>query len=830
MEFTGEHSGPGQLGHFFVITAFIAALFSAFSYFRAAQTEKDAAGSSSWLLLGRNGFVLHTASIFGIFVSLYYIISNHLFEYNYAWQHSSLALPPKYLLSCFWEGQEGSFLLWTIWHCVLGLIVMGTAKKLESRTMAIISLVQVALASMLLGFVFGPEIKVGSTPFMLLRNQMQGAPIFAQANYMSFIKDGNGLNVLLQNYWMVIHPPVLFLGFASTIVPFAYVIAALWKGEYQTWVKPAINWTLFSGAVLGTGIMMGGAWAYESLTFGGYWAWDPVENASLVPWLTLVAGLHTLLVYKSTGRTLGATFLLLILTYLFVWYSTFLTRTGVLGDTSVHAFTGEGKSLYWHLLVVLGVLIVLSISMLAVRWKSLPKVKGEEATSSREFWMFIGSIVLLLSAFQIIFSTSLPVWAPLAKKITGKEIAPPVDPVRQYNNIQVWVAVIVALLSASILYLRFKKSDTKVALKRIGLMALIGLVISLGISYGMKIDAWQYALLMFAACFAVVANIYYGIAIQKGKVKKMGASIAHLGFAMMIVGIILSSYKKEVISLNTLGVVMDFGKKTQAENIRESRENVLLFLNTPVVMGEYTATYKGDSTSPDDPRRFYKVDYERRDANKKVIEQFRLYPDAFLNPKGQQGLVANPSSKHYLTRDVFTFITSAIDPAKKTDTASYRTYTINKGDSIYTNNGYMIFEGFDMHVNDPRYEAKPNDIAVTAKLSLYDVNGLVKKLAPVYYIRDQYENYIEDTLKDVGLYTRLSRILPEDNATNARAEIMVKQINPKDDYIVLKAMVFPYINVLWLGTLVMVIGFLLSIWNRASQKNIKLPEIPSKEI
>ncbi|XZF14219.1 cytochrome c biogenesis protein CcsA [Chitinophagaceae bacterium MMS25-I14] len=825
-QFVGEHLGPGQLGHFFVITSFIAALFSAFSFFRSAQTEqRDLAGSNTWLLMARNGFVIHVASIFGIFIAMYYIIANHLFEYNYAWQHSSLALPMKYLLSCFWEGQEGSFLLWSFWHSMLGLVVMATARKMENRVMSVICLVQVALATMLLGFVFGPDVKVGSTPFMLLRHQMQGAPIFQQANYMSFIKDGNGLNVLLQNYWMVIHPPVLFLGFASTIVPFSYIIAALWKNDYQSFVKPAINWSLFAGAVLGTGIMMGGAWAYESLTFGGYWAWDPVENASLVPWLTLVAGLHTLLVYKSTGRTLGATFILLILTYLFVWYSTFLTRTGVLGDTSVHAFTGEGKSLYWHLLVVLGVLIILSVTLLVVRWKKLPTVKGEEATSSREFWMFIGSIVLLLSAFQIIFSTSLPVWAPLAKSITGKEFAPPVDPVRQYNNIQVWVAIIVAILSASILYLKFKKTEVGTALKRLGITATIGCAIAAAICYGMQVDAWQYVVLMCAACFALVANLYYGIVIQKGAVKKMGASIAHLGFAMMIVGIVLSSYKKEVISINTLGVVMDFGKKTQGENVRESRENVLMFLHTPVVMGDYVATYKGDSTSPDDPRNFYRVDYERRDpGTKKVTERFTLYPDAFINPKGQQGLSANPASKHYLTRDIFTYVTSVIDPKKKTDTASYKTHTVKKGDSLYFNNGYMVFEGFDTKVNDSRYTPQEGDLPVTAILNVYDANGFVKKITPLYYIRDQYENYIEDTLKTMGLYTRFSRVLPDQNA----AEILLKQTNPKDDYIVMKAMVFPYINVLWLGTGVMVLGFLLSMLHRASQKE-KMPKVLSGE-
>ena len=210
-QFIGEHLGPGKLGHFFVILAFVMSLFSMFSYWRAASTETtNPSDSRIWHLIGRNTFILHVFSVFTVFFTLYYIIQHHLFEYHYAWRHSDLSLSPKYLLSCFWEGQEGSFLLWTIWHCVLGLIVMFTSKGLESRVMSIIALVQVALTSMILGFYLGPDIKIGSDPFILLRTQMQGAPIFAQPNYLDFIKDGKGLNVLLQNYWMVIHPPILF--------------------------------------------------------------------------------------------------------------------------------------------------------------------------------------------------------------------------------------------------------------------------------------------------------------------------------------------------------------------------------------------------------------------------------------------------------------------------------------------------------------------------------------------------------------------------------------------------------------------------------------------
>ena len=145
-----------------------------------------------------------------------------------------------------------------------------------------LSFVQFLLATMVIGvYVFGS--KIGSSPFILLREEMNW-PILSRPDYLQFIKDGTGLNTTLQNYWMVIHPPVLFLGFASTTIPFAFAVAGLFKKD-NNWMNHVLSWANFSAGILGLGIMMGAAWAYESLNFGGYWAWDPVENASLVPWL-----------------------------------------------------------------------------------------------------------------------------------------------------------------------------------------------------------------------------------------------------------------------------------------------------------------------------------------------------------------------------------------------------------------------------------------------------------------------------------------------------------------------------------------------------------------
>src|SRR5450432_4079646 len=435
MDYVGEHLMPGKLGQFFVVLSFAGSLVASISYFKSANA-KTPEESASWKRMARIAFLANAISLFIIFATIFYIIHQHYFEYNFAWEHSSKSLDPKYMLSCIWEAQEGSFLLWMMWNGVLGTILMFRVRQWEAPMLAIISFAQFCLTTMILGvYVF--SFQIGHSPFILVRQLFQEAPIFQRADYLSIpqMQDGQSLNALLQNYWMVIHPPILFLGFSSTLIPFAFAVSGLWKKEYGSWTKTALPWTLFSCCVLGTGIMMGAAWAYESLTFGGYWAWDPVENASLVPWLILVAGLHTQVVYNSTGHSLRATYLFLILGFIFILYSTYLTRSGALTDTSVHAFVGSGMDLQLKFLVV--TFFFPSVILYAVRYRKIPHVVREENTWSREFWMFIGSLVIFLSAIFIMVSTSLPVLNDLFKTkwSTGD------DPKFAYNRIEIFIAI-----------------------------------------------------------------------------------------------------------------------------------------------------------------------------------------------------------------------------------------------------------------------------------------------------------------------------------------------------------------------------------------------------
>lgn len=809
--FVGEHLLPGYLGQFLIILSFISSVLSTFSYYKSSALElNDQSLSNQWLRLGRRSFYIHFIAIVGVFIVLFYLITQHYFEYYYVWRHSSTNLPLKYILSSFWEGSEGSFLLWMFWQAFLGLFVIRARDVLESRTMAVVGIVQLVLATMVLGFYFGDSFKIGSSPFTLLRDVMSDAPVFNDPHYLSQIKDGNGLNPLLQNYWMTIHPPVLFLGFAASLFPFAYALAALWKGEYKSFIKPALRWSLLTGAFLGLGIMLGGAWAYESLTFGGYWAWDPVENASLVPWLIIIAGLHTLVIYKATGRSLKSTLIFLILSYLFIWYSTFLTRTGILGDTSVHAFTDSGKALYYHILIVLLFFLFASTVAIIRRWKTMPSIAGEEHSSSREFWMLVGSFVILLSSLLIIFYTSLPVWAPLWKLISKNDIAPPEDPVGFYNKQQIWFGVLIAFLSAAIQFLKYKKTGVKKSLKVIGLLAIIAGLLTFMLSMYMDIQLYPIIIFVYASIFAIIANIFYISSAQKMQLKKAGGAITHLAFGLMLLAIYFSSYEKEIISLDRTGQVHDFGKETYQENLQESRENVLLFRNTSYPMGEYMVTYLGDSVVDNDPPiNYFKLRFEKRDQEtNELVEQFYLYPNVFVNEKGKEGLGSNPDARSYFSKDVFTYISSTSDPDKKGQPADFRTFILKNNDTVYLSNGYVVFRG--LQSAHESHATPANSATAIGTLEAFDINGSLGTLKPQYIIDENNVNIKPDTLNSLGLIAKINKIDPN----TQQVEFAIFQRGQQDDFIVVKVAVYPFIGLLWLSIALMFIGFVISYFAR----------------
>ena len=938
IQYIGENLIYKNLGQFALILGFVMSLLAVAGYFFTTQ-NRDNEKYSSWRRIGRTAFILHGLSVLTVIALVALAMINKRFEYQYVQLHVSEDLPFKYIFSAFWEGQEGSFLLWLFWHVILGFILLWRAKKWEAPVLAVLSMVQAFIMTMILGVYVSETTKIGSNPLLLLRDTMD-IPLFNNADYVSLLQ-GNGLNPLLQNYWNIIHPPTLFLGFASTVVPFCFAIAGLWTRQHKEWLQPAMPWALFSGSILGIGILMGGAWAYEALSFGGYWAWDPVENSSFVPWIILVAGIHTHLIARNTNYSTKSTYLFYIFTFLMILYSTFLTRSGVLGETSVHAFTEMG--LENQLILFIGFFLVLGLGLFFSRSKEIPAPKEEEALPSREFWMFIGTLVLLFSAIIITVSTSLPVFNKIVQAFNpdfeGYTITEPID---HYNKYQLWIGVFIGLLSASAQFLRYKGLNWQQVSgkfwKHMGVASLIAIVFTILTNFWIDLKAWQFWLLTFTGYFAVAANLDYLITSLKGNLRLAGSVFSHVGFGLMVVGVIASGLNKEHISSNP---VLQRGMLPE----EMLQNNVLLFKGMPMFMSGYRVTYESDTLIGN--LREFVVKYQKLDEEGKVADEFTVVPTATYDNKVVKVAAFNPSTKRYIDRDIFThiatlsprerdfelarseedsldyhkYILGKNDPIVILDTVEtanakpvlptkayivdfndspvhhdykpekgdfafsvkiafekddtvfyaepvlvlrqqlmytypvqlndlsfkvrltdetldalfppedalgYQSFTFKKGQTIHLNGLDITFSGFNKNPDHPGYEPKEEDIAIGAIFNVNNGEGQAYKAEPLYLIRNSSPFNLKDEIRELGLHVRFTKINPEteeievfiaqreNRLENIPIELAKKSF--RSDYIVLEAIVFPGINLFWLGTTMMMAGLAVSMFRRRRER------------
>jgi cytochrome c-type biogenesis protein CcmF len=721
-----------------VVLSFVATLLASVAYY-IATVRRNTQEGDQWRNIGRFSFILHGLATLGIIGTLFYILVGKMYEYQYAWSNISDDLPTQYVFSAFWKEQQGSFLLWSFWHVGLGLVLMLRAGKWEAPVLAVIALAETFIASMLLGLYFG-DSRLGASPFDLLRDTMN-APIFQTATYLEKIK-GNGLNPLLQNYWMTIHPPTLFLGFASTIVPFSYAIAGLWLREHKEWLKPALQWALFSGVILGTGILMGGAWAYEALSFAGYWAWDPVENTSLVPWLVLVAGIHTNLVARATGYSTRSTYAFYLLSFILVLYSTYLTRSGILGDTSAHAFTEMGLGL--QLVLFITSFSILGAWLWGSRYKGVLETKPEESIVSREFWMFIGSLVLFFSATLITGATSLPVYNKVMQYFNPKFIGAALeDPMAHHNRYQLWIAVFIGTLTAFGQFLRYSERNWGVYRKKVAIHLGISAAIAVGLTLlnaqWITVSAWQLYTLLFTAMFTVVANVDYLISILRGNIKLAGSAVSHFGFGILILGIMSTGLNKAWISSNAFameGLIEGMGNE-------QENKNILLLKEVPMPIKDgYEATYERDTIVRQ--TRSFTVQFKRRDKNGNFNgEQFVLHPNVMYDRQFSKVVASNPSTQHYWDHDIFTHVSSLpkaeLDPEfakQQEDSLRFAPYTAKIGDTLFTKKHYLILEDFTKAPKHPEYQAESSDLAFGLKLSVHTLNDPKSyEAAPMMYLR-----------------------------------------------------------------------------------------------
>ena len=727
IQYVGEALWIGYLCKAFILGGFITALLSLFSFSYASFAGVTKA--DGWRRLGKLSFMLHAALILSLLGLMFYTMTHQHYEYSYVFDHVSGELPMKYILSAFWEGQEGSFLLWMFWNLVIGGVLIKINDEFNTEVMAVLLLSQAWLNSMLLGIYlpFGEEIKIGSNPMMLIR-EVTAAPIFNNADYLSLIQ-GRGLNPLLQNYWMTIHPPFIFAAFALTVVPFGYAIAALRKNSFEGWLRPVLPWALFGTAILGISLTMGSLWAYEALSFGGYWAWDPVENTSLVPWIVLVGGIHTNLIAKATGRGIKSTLLFYLGGFLMIVYSTLLTRSGILGDTSAHAFTEMG--LEWQLTFFLLSFLVLGAATFLYRYKIIPTPAKEEAVYSREFWMYVGSLVLFFSAVLINASSSLPVLNTIVRTFDASYIGRVIkDPIPHYNKYQLWIAVFIGILSAFTVWLSYR--GTQKPGKRfwmlVSLYVLVAAIFTGLTTIWISLPEWHYVLMAFAAWFGIISNAHYLWQAAIKNTKALGTAVAHLGFGIMAIGILASGLNFSYLS-NPFVFKGLFGGDGDEEKY------IQLIKNKPLLVKDYVITYTNDTLIG--KARHYDIQFKQRggDASSAVfVDSFVTRPNAVYSNDFTKVAAFNPDTRHYAGRDIFTCVVSlpaqvadAEQARMMEDSLKYKPYNLRAGDSVRIGNSVLWVDGMHFPPTHTEYTSHHHDVGFEVAYRLIDAEGIEEK-------------------------------------------------------------------------------------------------------
>jgi cytochrome c-type biogenesis protein CcmF len=632
---------PGTLA---IWAAMLFGVTCALAYLRSMRTPAllpFAENLSPNLLFARR---LYYAYVFSVLLASFLLLTrliSHDFRISYVASYSGRDLPFYYLFSTFWAGQEGSFLLWLFWGALIGLFVLRSAREQEAPVM-------VVYLATFLGIV---AILVKQSPFRFLA---QIPP------------DGQGLNPLLQDPWMVIHPPVMFSGFASLSVPFAFAIGALWMKRWDGWVVRAMPWALFTFVTLGTAILMGGYWAYKTLGWGGYWGWDPVENTSLVPWLATVALVHGMVLQKMRAKHRKINIILAILAFCCILYGTFLTRSGVLADFSVHSFIDLGIT-GWLVGIIL-VFFVGGLALLAWRWKEIPVVSDVDAATGKEkeepflsrSVLFILSVTLFCaSGLVILLGTS----APILTRVAGK---PSQVATSFYNVTHRPIVGLMALLLLLVPYLSWRGESGKGVLRKALVPLVVGLL-GVGVFFAAGVRGAGDLLILALAVAGFVANAETAVLFVRRKaVKTMGGYLAHIGMSIMLVGILISG-------------------------VYEKRTTVNLVRNQPVTVGSNTLTFtrtvfvtdSGVVKRPDELNAMDLSDRRAKQAMEVEVSSpgrsvWKAYPKLYTNTRTNQ-MMANPDVKSSPLMDLYVS-PQAYDPGRSARIEG-TTFALKKGES-----------------------------------------------------------------------------------------------------------------------------------------------------
>lgn len=760
-----------MIGSMLISLAFASATISLVAYLMLLRRHNDRVQS-----VARVGFHATVATFMCAVAALLSLILTHQFQYEYVWAHSSTNLSTPLLIASFYAGQEGSFMLWTLGVATIGIAVLGYAQRVRYEAPAMATYMAVMTLLLL--------ILVVQSPFLTLHQA------FPEQNLPAgFIPEqGKGMNPSLENIWITIHPPILFIGFAAMTVPFVFAIAALIKRDYQRWIAISLPWVLFASMSLGFGIMLGGWWAYETLGWGGFWGWDPVENGSLIPWLVCVALAHTMLVQKRTGsvdaRTGAVTVGGLVKTNLFlatmafgtILYSTFLTRSGVLGDTSVHSFVSAGNFVYVVLLAIMVLFVGLGLGMMIVRWRDLRQAARPMQVLSRENALGIGSAVLLASATAVLIGTSWPILMPLFNK--PKVAVPPTF----YNEIHLPIAMLLVLVNGISMTLKWRSSTPREFMRATsGTLAVA--ITGTAALFVSGIQDPIYVALAFGSLFALVVNVKIGAKIARGNPRFIGAYVSHAGIALMMLGIVFTGRYS----------VTDHVQLVQGE--------------TKQALG-YHITYRGPQQveiEKTDREKYEHVVELTRDGQTHEARPVLFYSDfnkresAFLEP----GII------YTATKDIY------IAPKAPDQRGGAPTATMKKGQSAkipFDSSVAVRFVKFDM--------ARVGvDGMLGASLEVTKGDS-TWKISPHRSMETGEYHMMEVPSTDIRIGLASTNIVKENLSQSEAVLEFASESHPPAavlPVITLDVSIKPFISLVWLGVVVMVGGFLFAIVRRRSE-------------
>ncbi len=544
-----------DLGNILLFFLFPISVFTALSALAAGMTKRrgllEAARRGAYAAFG-----VTTLAI----LALEYLLITSDFSIEYVASNTNLALPMFYKIVALWAGHNGSLLLWT-WIITIFIAIVAFQNRHKNSDM-----MPYVLFTMAITMIFFSVLSIFiSNPFDTLYQE------FGNKLQEFTVPDGHGLNPLLQHPAMIIHPPILFIGYVGAVVPFAFAIAALITGKLGTgWIRTTRRWALTTWGFLGVGIVLGGKWAYVELGWGGYWSWDPVENASLLPWLTATAYLHSVMIQERKGMLKIWNMTLVISTYLLSIFGTFLTRSGIV--SSVHAFSNSGLGPAFAVFLTLST--ILSVALLLYRRKDLQPDEELQSLVSRESGFLFNNLLFLLATIAVLWGTLFPV---ISEIFTGDQITvgPP-----WFNNIMIPIGLALLLLTGvgPLLAWRYTSVET---LKRSFGWPILGSIVLVAILIGAGIyDGW--ALGSFAISFFVIWTIIVEFIngsrvrsknsgegflkalymLSRKNTRRYGGYIIHAGIVIMFVGFTGNAFNSETRAEVGEGDIFELGPYT----------------------------------------------------------------------------------------------------------------------------------------------------------------------------------------------------------------------------------------------------------------------------